>query len=185
MEWTGGQIGTGFTNLYFTEGGGTAQQAADAARAFFNTALSTGSSLPVGITIKFPTAIDILEPATGILLTSIPVTTTGPMTGGDPGGYAAPAGICTTWRTSGVVNGHRVQGRTFLVPLGGASLQTDGSPTTAIVNAVTIAAAALIAAAPELVVWHRPASVALGGGEAFPVLAPNVRDTVAMLTSRR
>lgn len=186
VGWTGGRIGNGFSNFFFTADVGTAQQANDAVRAFFATAYgAAGTGLPTGVTLTFPTQIDILEPGTGILLDAVPVSTTGPITGIDGGVYAAPAGMCVTWRTTGIVNGQRVRGRTFLVPLGQSMMQADGTPSTTSVNNASSAAAALIAAAPELVVWHRPISVTAGGGEAHPVISANVRDTVAMLTSRR
>ena len=44
--WQGGNIGTWFTNLFFEGGVSTAQAAADAARAFFNTAYGSGGMLP-------------------------------------------------------------------------------------------------------------------------------------------
>ena len=186
VGWSGGKIGTGFTNLFFTEGISTAQLANDAVRAFFTTALGTsGQQLPSGITLTFPTSIDVLEPATGILVTTVGVTTPGTVVGSDPGVYAAPAGACVTWRTAGVVAGRRVRGRTFLVPLGASALQADGTPSALFMSDLNTAAAGLIAAAPELVVWHRPSSLAAGDGAPYPVLGFMANDKIAMLTSRR
>jgi hypothetical protein len=186
VTWTGGKVGTGFTNLFFTEGVGTAQQAADASRALFTGVYgATGTTLPTGIALTFPTQVDILEPGTGILLDAIPVTAGSPIAGSDATAYAAPAGMCITWRTTGVVNGQRVQGRTFFVPLGGSGLQNDGTPSAVMISAANTSGATLIAAAPEFAVWHRPESVAAGGGASFPVVSLNVRDTAAVLTSRR
>lgn len=186
VQWTGGKIGTGYTNLFFTEGVSTAQLANDAVRAFFTTALGTsGQQLPSGITLQFPTSIDTLDPISGLLITSTAVTTPGNVTGSDPGVYAAPAGACVTWRTVGVVDGKRVRGRTFLVPLGSSALQADGTPSALFMSDLNTAAAGLIAAAPELVVWHRPTSLEAGGGATFPVVSYMANDKVAMLTSRR
>lgn len=186
VRWSGGQIGTGFTNLFFREGVGTAQAANDSVRAFFAAAyLSSGGNLPLGITLTFPTSLDVMEDETGQLLFTVPVTTPGPLTGGDAGVYAAPAGVVVTWRTAGVVNGHRVQGRTFLVPIGLTGLQADGTPKDTFVSQVLGAAAGLISATPEFVIWHRPTSPGASNGSAHTVLAPSVHDTIAMLTSRR
>lgn len=185
-KWSGGQIGTGFTNFFFTEGIGTVQGAADATRTFWRGCYGTvGNNLPSGITITNPTGVDVIEPATGALLTTLPVTNGGNLSGADSGKYAAPAGVCVSWRTSGVVGGHRVKGRTFVVPVGAGALQTNGTPDDTFVSQCQAAAAAMIADPVELVVWHRPQSLALGGGSAFPVLASNVNDKIAMLTSRR
>lgn len=185
-KWSGGRIGSGFTNLFFTEGIGTAQQAATAVVAFFQGCYGvTATALPSGITLTYATSVDVLEPGTGALITTVPVTGTSNMVGADTGVYGAPAGVNVTWRTAGVIAGHRVQGRTFIVPIGASAMSNDGTPANTFVSNVQSAAAALIAAAPELVIWHRPASLSAGGGETFPVLASNVNDRIAMLTSRR
>lgn len=185
-KWSGGQIGSGFTNMFFTEGVSTAQTAADSVRTFFRAVYGfTGAFLPTGITVAFPTLVDVLEPGTGALVTSIPVTNGGNLTGADSTKYAAPAGICVTWRTAGIVNGHRVRGRTFFVPIGGSALDTNGTPLDSFVSTAQTSAASLIADPAELTVWHRPLSLAAGGGSAHPVLASAVSDKVAMLTSRR
>jgi hypothetical protein len=84
-----------------------------------------------------------------------------------------------------VVSGHTVRGRTFLVPIGLSALDTNGTPLDSFISTVATAAAALIADPAEFVVWHRPESLAAGGGLTFPVLAQTVRDRIAMLTSRR
>ncbi len=185
-QWGGGKIGTGFTNFHFTEGVGTAQAAADSARAFLFSAYGPGQAyMPQAINITFSGSVDVIEPGTGALVTSLSVTAPLPVTGADTGNYAAPAGLCVTWRTAGFVGGHRVRGRTFIVPLGPAGLQNDGTPATAAVTAAQTAAATFLAATPEFVVWHRPESLALGGGSAHVVLGSNVTDRAAMLTSRR
>jgi len=185
-RWTGGNIGTGFTNLFFTEGVGTAQQAVDAVKAFFTGSYGvTGNDLPSGITIAFPSGVDVVEDATGVLTVTVPVTAPSALTGGDSGSYAAPAGACVSWLTGAVVNGRHVRGRTFLVPLGGDQYQNDGTLASTIISNVNAAAAALISAAPELVVWSRPESAAAGGGSSHPVVAHRLNDFVSVLRSRR
>lgn len=184
--WTGGNIGTGYTNMYFTEGVSTAQASADAARAFLATAYSSGAvALPAGITISFPAGVDVIDPISGVLVTTLAVTPPANIVGAGVAKYAAPAGACVSWVTSGVVDGHRVKGRTFLVPMDSSNFQTDGTISPSGITDITNAANALIAAAPEFVIWHRPASLAAGGGSAHPVLAFKLQDRVAVLTSRR
>jgi hypothetical protein len=186
VRWSGGQIGSGFTNMFFTEGISTAQVAADAVRTFFRSCYNTtGAFLPLGVTIAFPTGVDVLDPVTGVLITTIPVTNAGNTVGADSGKYSAPSGACVSWRTAGVVNGRVVKGRTFLVPIGLSAMDTDGTPLNSWLTTVSTAAAALIADPAEFVIWHRPASLALGGGSVHPVLAQAVRDRSAVLTSRR
>jgi len=185
-RWTGGNIGTGFTNMFFTEGIGTAQQAADAARAFlFSATGAANANLPTGITISFSAGVDVLEPATGILIQTVPVTAPSSVTGSGSGAYAAPTGACVSWVTSGIVNGHRVKGRTFLVPMAQSAFQSDGTLATAAISAIDSAAQTLIAAAPEFVIYHRPSSLAAGDGSTHPVLAERTNDVAAVLRSRR
>lgn len=185
-HWAGGKIGSGFTNLFFTEGIGTAVQASDAAAAFLRSSYGIGGQfLPTGVTISFTTAVDVIADSTGALLNTVSVTQPADITGGDASAYAAPAGAVVTWKTNGVVGGHRVRGRTFLVPAGGAGLQNDGSLSSNFQSAINGAATALIAATPEFVVWHRPISLTSGGGESHPVTSYSLQDKAAMLTSRR
>jgi hypothetical protein len=185
-DWSGGKIGTGFTNLFFTGGVSTAQASADAARAFFNTAYSTaGGALPTGISIGFRSGVDEIDPANGELVTTLPVTAPATITGADTGVYAAVAGACITWLTQGVLIGKRVRGRTFLVPVGANYLQNDGTLSTLAQTNINNAAAALIAAAPEFCIWRRPKSKVLGGGSSHAVLASRLQDKTAFLTSRR
>jgi hypothetical protein len=185
-HWGGGKVGTGFTNFFFTAGVGTAVQASDSARAFLFSAYGAGQAfLPLGVTISFPAIVDVIDAATGALSTSVAVTQPADVVGSGTAPYAAPGGACVTWRTAGVVGGKRVRGRTFLVPCDGTGLQSDGTLSTGFQGSINSAASTFISAAPEFVIWHRPASLAAGGGSAHPVLTQSLQDKVAMLTSRR
>lgn len=185
-RWTGGQIGQGFTNLHFTAGISTAQLAMDATRAFFSTCLGvTGGNLPTGISIAFPAGVEELDDVDGQLVRVIPVTAPANVNGSDAAAYSAVSGGCVTWLTQGVIAGHSVQGRTFLVPLGASGYQTDGTLATIILSQFNSAAAALISAAPEFTIFRRPTTVAAQDGSSHPVLAQRVSDRAAILRSRR
>lgn len=185
-NWTGGKIGTGYSNLFFTAGISTAQLAADAVRAFFNTAYSSGGGmLPTGISISFAAGVDEIDETDGELAVTVPITAPAVITGADPTAYAAVAGACVTWLTQGVISGKRTRGRTFLVPMGGNGLQNDGTLAGTAVTNINSAAAALIAAAPELVVWRRQSAPGAGDGTSRVVLAHRLQDRTAYLTSRR
>lgn len=186
VKWGGGNIGQGFTNMFFTEGVSTAQLAADAVKAFFTGVYgSTGADLPTGVTLTFPAGVDVLDPGSGLLTTTIPVTPGSSVTGIQSGNYASPAGACVTWLTAGVIAGKRVRGRTFLVPLASTGLANDGTLSSTAVTNIQAAGAALIAAAPEFCIWHRPGPGPLDVGSSHPVLALRLADKVAVLTSRR
>lgn len=183
--WTGGAIGTGFTNMFFSVNAGTAQTAADACRSFFFTALGSGGQLPSGITLTFPAVVDTLEATNGQLTSNTPITPPVVINGADSGAYAAVSGACVTWRTGDFVGGHRVRGRTFLVPLGATGWQNNGTLATSTVSTIATAVTALVAATPEFVVWRRPTSVAAADGSTHIVAAGTVSDKAAFLTSRR
>lgn len=184
-DWSGGKIGTGYTNIYFTGGTSTPQLCADAVKAFFGSAYSSGAALPAGVAINFRASVDAIEATDGTLNNSLAVTAPTVITGSDAGRYAALAGACVTWRTLDYLNGRRVRGRTFLVPVGGGALQADGTLDTTILGFMNTAASALIAAAPELVVWHRPTGPAATDGSPHVVVGGTAADKTAFLTSRR
>lgn len=184
--WQGWSGAPGYTTLFFDDSTGTAQQAVDITRAFLNTCAGTSQvMLPTGITINGPSAVDTIEPGTGSLVNSTPVSQPAVIVGAGTGAYAAAAGACVSWLTSAIVNGHRVRGRTFLVPLSVSAFDTSGTLSSTLITAINSAVTTLLAASPELLVWRRPVSQAAGGGGTHPVLVGKVTDKAAVLTSRR
>jgi hypothetical protein len=93
------------------------------------------------------------------------------------------------------VNFRRVRGRTFIVPIGGASLAGDGTLDATKQGNIQSAANTLVASAAatvQLVIWSRPFPGDPNNGGSFardgsshPVKSALVRDKVAMLRSRR
>lgn len=183
--WTGGRIGTGFTNFFFNTGASNQQGAADAMRTFLSSSYSAGGKLPNGCLITFPTVVDTIEATNGQLLSTTPITQPVQITGSDTGPYAAVAGACVTWRTGDFVGGKRVRGRTFLVPVGALGMQNNGTLDDNTVTAIVAAGTALVAAAPEFVIWRRPTSVGAANGSTHLVAAATCSDRAAYLTSRR
>lgn len=184
-NWSGGKIGTGFTNMFFTAGVSTQQACVDAVRAFFSSSYSVGAGLPTGVVLSWPATVDTIEATNGELTDTVGVTAPAVVTGSDSSRYAAVAGACVSWRTGAFVGGRRVRGRTFLVPAGGQMLQADGTIDTTFIGFIQSAANTLIAAAPELTVWHRPTSHAAANGSQHPVAAATISDQTAFLSSRR
>lgn len=76
--------------------------------------------------------VEIIDEATGDLQDVIGVTTR-VVAGGNSNNQLAPApvGLETTYGTNGIVNSHRVRGRTFHVPVSYFAFDTDGTPTAA------------------------------------------------------
>lgn len=185
VKWSGGQIGSGFTNLFFTDGVSTAQLAADSVRTFFSDVLSAGAHLPAGVTVSYPSNVDRIEPLTGLLINTVPITQPAALVGSGAGNYSAPSGFVVGWLTGDIVTGHRVIGRTFFVPLAQSAYESNGTLGVTFLSTAVTAANAFIGAAPEFIVWHRPASVAAANGSPHVVLAAKINDKAAMLTSRR
>jgi len=140
--------------------------------------------------------VQTFDENTGELLA---VTTGAPgaqISGTGIGSFPAPAGACQTWRTGGVHFGHKVTGRTFLVPLSQAAFDTDGTLLNAVITEAATAAAALIAAPVGFGVWSRPkparpdpndpgTTLPPEPGAIFAVQAGSLADKAAVLRSRR
>lgn len=149
--------------------------------AFF-TALK--ASFPTGLSWTIPGSGDILDVATGVINGSwsaaggSTVAASGVATS-----YAGPAGAMVRWNTSGIVNGRRVKGRTFLVPLIG-SVYASGVVQAGTVTAIQSAANTLVSGAgADLRIWHRPTAGV--GGSAYPIASASVPNLATVLRSRR
>lgn len=156
-------------------------------RAFY---ASISAYFPANLVIQVEGSGDVIEATTGQL---VDTWTGGPkaaVQGTGVGAYAAPTGAAITWNTGTVLDGSRVRGRTFLVPLTTASYDLLGS-----IEAGTLAALQSAATdvatfeAGNFAIWHRPRLVsatlpARSGSFAF-VNSAVVRDKAAVLRSRR
>jgi hypothetical protein len=186
FTWNGFTGAPGFTNMFYDDSTGTAQQAADITRAFLVGCLTQApATLPTGCSVVGPTSVDTVEPATGTLINTTAITQPAQINGTATGNFASSTGACVTWLTAGIVAGHRVRGRTFLVPLAAAAFTSTGGLAPAYQTALSAAVTTLLAASPDLVVWRRPISQAAGGGGTNAVLAARVPSKSAVLTSRR
>ena len=187
MQWNGFTGAPGYTNLYFLNPEeptlAIRDTTAGRVKTFFE---QIKVALPSTVTIVFPNEMEELDTATGELLQTLPITTIANTVGNLVGTFASPAGACVNWSTSQIVNGRRLRGRTFLVPLGGASFQTDGTLKDTDRTAIINSANALCGFQDNLVlaIWHRPT---LGGsdGVAAQVASASVTDKAAVLRSRR
>jgi hypothetical protein len=159
-------------------------------RAFYD---AIKAQLAPGVSIQVPSSGDTIEETTGEITGSWSVTPApAVVVSGGSGVYAAPVGAVVNWHTDGIVNGRRVRGKTFLVPLDGDAFQSDGSLGVTALGVIRAAADALAAAADPISVWHRPTLASPGpppvynaDGEGFTVNAASVPDMAAVLRSRR
>lgn len=175
--WSGFPGGPGYSIFYATANAGMAANL----RAFFD---NIKAYIPSSVTIDPPESGDVIDEATGTLQGTWVGGALSNVVGASNDVYAGGVGASITWETSGVVNGRRVRGRTFLVPLASNAYQLDGSLAPLAYTALQGAANSLLtAAAGDLLVWHRPIGGA--GGSVHPITGFRLADRVSVLRSRR
>lgn len=185
VRWMGFMGAPGYTNFHFTENVGSpgARAGWDRARAFFN---GINDLLPSDVRYLPEGEVAVIDEDTG-MVTGYEMAEENPSDGGggDSSGYSAASGAVITWNTSGVRNGRRVRGRTFLVPLGGNSYEADGTLTSEAIGTINTAAGELVGEGFDsgFCIWSRPG--AGGDGGAYPVTGFRVPDMSAVLRSRR
>jgi hypothetical protein len=152
-------------------------------RAFWDT---IKGSLAAGVIIVAPQSADLLNEATGELVGAV-----------QPGAIAQVAGTGTSslpsatmqllrLNTTTVVNKRRLQGRSFIGPLGTAV--NVGGNVQASANTLLLTGAANFntgATASALQVWHRPTELVPAGGQVAAVTSYGVAVEFAILRSRR
>jgi len=185
----GGQIGSGVMTFYGLE-------TADLQGPIDALLASVKTKMPNAVHMQIEAGGDLFNDTDGELTGAWVGTTNTDHVGGEAGAYAAPAGVVLTWLTDAVLDGRRLKGRNYIVPLAASSYQADG--TIADDNMTYFRTAAAVyssAVADEGVVWHRPrkavaadgsrpAITARDGGHAL-ITGTSVKDKVAVLTSRR
>lgn len=188
-EWTGFSGAPGTTTLYFN-----ATPSPTGVKAFW-TAIKAYVPSVVNWTIKGSGDIinDVNGQLTGGWSSGSDLTEVG---GGASASYAAPSGIVVRLTTSTIVNGHRVKGRIFIVPINGSFWAADGTPATANLAAIQTAATALVSAySGSLAVWARPfegreatatkPAIPRRDGSTAIVTGATAVDSAAVLRSRR
>lgn len=181
--WTGFTGSPGYSHFNFSEVTDPAVglTVGNAIRSFFFT---LGSYLQTSWTIQVQSAWQNLDLETGKPVLDFSTSTAIlPVTGNLPTTtkYAGGAGAVVDWLTGARHNGHKIQGRTFLVPLCDA-FQGDGSLADSLVTSLAAAGNTLraITAAQLGVISRKPGYASLA-----PVSGCKVPDRAAQLRSRR
>lgn len=161
----------------------------DSVRTFFN---AFNALVPSGLTTQVPSTGDVINEVDGKIVDSWTVGTTPlPSAGIGTGSYAGNAGAVVNWLATGIVNGRRVRGRTFLVPLVQTAYDTQGSLASASITLISNAAQAYIAGADFAGrVWARPYVDPKGvnpsrPGSSHQITKSRVPDLAVSLRSRR
>lgn len=186
-RWEGFQGAPGYTNWYGLSDGDAAAAAnalAPRMRTFFNAIVA---GIPQDANVKVQRLYQVIDGLTGRIqqeasLTADPAV----VTGGGTGVYAGPAGAVVNWET-GLFNsaGHRIRGRSYIVPLNGTAYENDGSISPTFLTSLQAAATAAVGGLGGLVVWSRPTTKGGSDGVARTVSAAVVHDRVCILRSRR
>lgn len=188
--WAGFAGAPGYTRFAFQSLTTDAERNAAglAMRTFFD---ALKAYIPAGTTIQVQNVVDEFNQVSGELIGSAVMTTSPTLVTSTAaaGTYAGGSGCVVTWSTSLVFHGHRVKGRTFIVPLIGTLYANDGTLLDTLPGQIQTAGNALIAASADFAVWSRwygspPGKVQLDGAVAS-VTACSVKDSAAQLRSRR
>lgn len=179
VEWTGAPVvGPGVSTFHFS--GVHVGFVSDIA-AFFN---SISTWVPTGTTLQIPGSGDTIDEATGQINGSWSDGAPATLNMGGAGNYQLGVGARVVWGTSGIRNGRRVKGSTFIVPIISAAYATDGTPATAALAAwQTAANTFLINSDNEFIVYSRPAPGS--AGQSNLVVGATFPDKVSWLRSRR
>ena len=171
-------VGTAVSVLHFPEA--ASGLAAGVLTAFQNLT----NVLPQDLEVTVPDNGEFIDELTGDLTGVWTEAGTGGTVNGFSGKTTAAAGVgaCVTWLTGGIVNSHRVRGRTFIVPLEVSQYDVTGTLTLAAQTFLEDFADDMLTA--DVGVWSRPFGAG-GNGSFWPATSARIRDKVAILTSRR
>jgi len=177
VHWSGTTGGNGLSTFYTTNG-------ATAHVALANWFAAIKSFVPNTIVFSVDNGGDTIDPLTGTLMGSWGASTTGPISATGTGNYALASGMLVKWDTGTIVHGHRLIGKTYIVPLVDSAFNTLGAVSASVQATVQSAAASCITAAGgSMVVWNRPKGSVAGGFSA--VTTASVVNKGVILRSRR
>lgn len=182
VAWGGFPGAPGYSVFYSPE----AVDAVASIKTFFN-AIKT--DIVISTTLTIPFAGDSINDTDGQLAGSWTSPDGGVVTCTGSGAYAAGTGAFARWLTTGIVNGRRVKGRTFICPLTANDYEANGTIATTPLGTMS-AAAAVLGTSGKLVLWSRPFAGDLRNptpraGSSYPVIAGTVADLVTSLRTRR
>lgn len=145
--------------------------------------------IPKIVSLQVMSDVEVIDETNGDLV-DVLAGTPGPAVSGNASSfenYAGASGAVVTWRTSGIRNGRRVRGRTFLVPLTSSAYAPDGSLSDAALTALNTAAGKMIGSfgGPVFGVYARPTGPTATDGIFHQARAHSINDKVAILRSRR
>lgn len=150
IQWVGFPGGPGVTTLFAVDAAGMQGDVQSLFEAF-------AVQFPPDVTVKQETFGDTIESTTGILTGGWIGTDHPAIVGSGGSNYAAPVGAQVQWLTDGIHAGHRVKGRTFIVPISSNLYQDNGSLIDSLVLFLATAGGDFVTAtADNFKIWSRP-----------------------------
>lgn len=141
---------------------------------------------PSSVRINVERSVEVIDQPTGQLESMLTVPTDpGVVSGADTGPYSAAVGACVTWDTTGIRNGRRVRGRTFVVPLGSGAYGTDGTLSGTFITQIQSATLRLTSGGFAFCIFARPSGPGATDGDSYSVTGARIADKTAVLRSRR
>lgn len=141
---------------------------------------------PEDLTLTVQPQIDIIEDSTGTLQFQM-TGTQQIINGSSTAGFGPLAtGVQVRFGTNSVVYGHALVGSTFLAPIASEYIQIDGTPqSTGLGLAEAFGEQLSQESYGQMVVWSRPNPAKQRPGVSYDVTEATVKDTFAILKSRR
>lgn len=145
---------------------------------------SCGFTLPPGTAVTVPASGDLIDVATGELSGTWTDGPGGSVSGSGSGTFSLGVGLRLVWNTSGIRNGRRVKGSTFIVPTVGGIFAADGTISNTTLSALQTGVNTFMTSmGTNLKIYSRP--VPGVGGQANTVIGGVVPDAVSWLRTRR
>lgn len=181
VAWSGGNVvGTAVNVLHFDGSNQSAPPVGGVQSAYDFLA----QILNIGTAVAVPNSGDIIEDTTGALVGTWTGTGGHQTLGTARGVVAGGVGACVTWKTTTIAGAHRLQGRTFIVPLDSACYDNTGLLNSTAQSVLNGFGSQLRAAGP-FAIWHRPTTKGATNGSSGPVTSHRLSSKVAVLHSRR
>jgi hypothetical protein len=185
VTWSGFPGGPGVSTFYFST---LTTAYLTALRTFYNALVAM---LPNTCSIQVAGSGDTISDVDGKINGVWSNTPPSVVTGTSASGYAAPVGVLVRWESAGIVNGHHVRGKTYIVP---AVNIYEANGTIVAANLTTISGAAatlLTAVGSDMKVWARPFDTdpvdpaKHRDGSSYAITSATVPDKAVVLRSRR
>lgn len=184
-KWSNFQGAPGYSTFYFAGGGGLITDSQQVTTRVVDAFAAIQNVLPLGVGVEVQDEVELVDSDTGMLTGYETVDGGDRMIGTGTGTWSAASGAVVNWGTNDVRFGRRIRGRTFIVPIAGASYDSGGTLASGAITKLQAFGDALTGVDfdSEFGVWSRPRSGT--GGVFASVTSYRIPDMAAVLRSRR